>query len=294
MNWQKGLKLKKVRLKEPLKKHTTFKIGGPAEYFVRPKGAAELKVLIKAAKRYKIPVLVIGAGSNILAGDKGVGGLVIQLNSSYFKKIRVKGNSVHAGSGVMLSKLIITSRNFGLSGLENLAGIPGTVGGALAMNAGAWGKNIEDTLKEVWVMDYSGRIRVLKKKNIEFGYRKSDLGKYIILEARFGLGKGDGLNIRSRIREYLKQRRSAQDLTRPSAGCVFKNPTGKSAGKLIDECGLKGKRVGGAAISGKHANFIVNLGNAKSADVIDLIKLIKNKVRAKFHINLEPEIKIWG
>jgi len=293
MNWQKDLKIKPER-KVLLKNHTTFKIGGPADYFFCPKSRNQLKLLIKAAKRYKIPILVIGAGSNILASDKGVRTIVVKLSAKTFKKTSIRNNSVYAASAVTLPQLINICQKHGLSGLENLVGVPGTVGGALVMNASAWGRDIKDTLREVEVMDRDGRIKILKKAAVSFGYRKSGLGKYIILGARFDLTKIPPPEIKNRMLLYIKQRRSSQDLSYPSAGCIFKNPSGKSAGRLIDACGLKGMRLGDAAVSGKHANFIVNLGKAGSEDVIGLMKLIETKVRNKFNINLKPEIKIWN
>jgi len=293
MKLQKGLKINLKRAVR-LGGHTTFKIGGPADYFACPGDRNELKILIKTAKRYKIPILVIGAGSNILADDRRVRALVIRLNTSSFKKITIKNSSLYSGSGAMLSQLISVSQKHRLSGLENLAGIPGTVGGALAMNAGAWGRDIADVTSEVEVMDYGGKIKFLKKAAIKFGYRKSGLGKYIILGTRFNLTKGNPREIKNRIRLYIKRRRGAQDLTHPSAGCIFKNPAGESAGKLIDECGLKGRRAGGAAISDKHANFIININNALAGDVLKLMALVKREVSRKFNINLKPEIKIWN
>lgn len=293
MNWQKGLKIK-LKHAVRLKGYTTFKIGGPADYFSCPKDTDELKILIKAAKRYKIPILVIGTGSNILADDKRVRALVMRLSTPFFNKLCINDCLVYAGGGVKLPRLINIAQKHGLSGLENLVGIPGTVGGALMMNASAWGRDIKDAVNDVKVMDYNGRIKVLKKSTIRFGYRKSGLGKYIILGSSFSLVKRNPRQIKNKIRSYIKQRIGTQDLTYPSAGCIFKNPEGDSAGRLIDECALKGKRIGGALISDKHANFIVNVGNAKAADVLKLIALVKKEVHKKFNINLKPEIKIWN
>ncbi len=293
MNLQKGLKINLKRAVR-LKGYTTFKIGGPADYLAWPKDRDELKILIKAAKRYKIPILVIGAGSNILADDKRVPALVVSLSRPCFKKLCVKNSSLYAGSSVMLSQLINISQKYGLSGLENLAGIPGTVGGVLLMNAGAWGRDIGNVTEEVEVMDSSGRIKFLKKSAIKFAYRKSGLRKYIILGARFNLTRASPGEIKDKIRLYIKRRRDTQDLTRPSAGCIFKNPAGENAGKLIDGCGLKERRIGGAIVSAKHANFILNAGNAKARDVLELMDLIKKEVRKKFGIDLKTEIVFLG
>jgi UDP-N-acetylmuramate dehydrogenase len=292
MNWWKGLR-GKVRFKEPLSNKTAFKIGGRAKFFIQPKDIFDLKSLICSAKKIKIPVMVIGAGSNILASDKGINKIVLRLDLPFFKGIFRKGNYLAAGSGAGLTQLIKESENFSLSGLEFLAGIPGTVGGALSMNAGAWGKSISDLVETVSIMDYNGDVKVLRKKDIGFGYRKSGLGKYIILSACLKLSKNNKKKIRGSIKKYLQYRRLTQDSTFPNAGCIFKNPAGNSAGKLIDLCGLKGAASGGACVSMRHANFILNRKCAKAEDVLKLMGLIKRSVKQKFNIDLEPEIKIW-
>ncbi len=292
MNWWKELK-GKVRLSEPLKNHTSFRIGGPVKFFVEPKDTGDLKLALNLAKRYKVPVLMIGAGSNLLVSDKGVNAMALHLNSSQFKKIFFKDNFAEAAGGAMLGRLVSESKKRGLSGAEFLVGIPGTIGGALAMNAGIPSRDIADIIDNVTVMDYNGNIKVLRKSDLKFGYRKSNLAKYIILESRLKLSRSGVSQVQDRIREYLLDRKARQDISKPSAGCVFKNPRGYSAGKLIDLCGLKGKTVGSARISDKHANFILNLGTAKAADILKLMCLIKKEVKSKFDIDLEPEIKIW-
>jgi UDP-N-acetylmuramate dehydrogenase len=293
MNWWENLK-GKVRLREPLKGHTTFKIGGPAKYFIEPKDVADLKLLLGLAKGRNLPVFMIGAGSNILAGDKGINALVVKLNSPYFKKIDFKAVSFTVSSGCLLSRVINYSKNRGVSSLECLSGIPGTIGGALAMNAGIAGKNIGDLVEEVTIMDYNGKIKSLKKTQIKFGYRNSSLAKSVILSARFSCRHKKKQEIEASIREAFDWRRQKQELSLPSAGCVFKNPSGTvTAGKLIDLAGLKGKRIGDACISSKHANFIVNAGAASGKDVLALMRAIKRRVKDKFNIDLQPEIKIW-
>ncbi len=292
MTWWKNLK-GKIRFEEPLKKYTTFKIGGQAKFFIRPYDIADLKLLITLAKRYKIPILVIGAGSNILISDKGVEAIVLQLNSPFFKRIFNKGNCLKVGSGFSIRQLIQVAKDRGLSGLEFLAGIPGTVGGALAMNAGAFGKNIGDLVDEVSVMDHNGNKKILKKKDIRFEYRKSSLRKYIILSVSFKLTRKDKEEIKGKMKKYLLYRRNTQDTSLPNAGCIFKNPKSESASWLIDLCGLKGKSIGDACVSWRHANFILNRKAASSRDVLKLMDLIKKRVKHKFNINLEPEIKIW-
>lgn len=292
MNWWKDLKTK-IKFQEPMESHTTFKIGGPAKYYAEPKDTRQLKLLLKSANRYNIPILVIGAGSNILVNDNGVKGIVLRLNSPVFKKVSLGHNRLSVASGVSLSRLLKIAQQQGLAGLEFLAGIPGTVGGALAMNAGIPKKNIGDLVEAASVMDYRGKIRTFPKEKIRFGYRTSNLSKYIILNARFKLIKEDKREIKNRIKQYLGYRRKTQGKSRASAGCIFKNHQGLSAGKLIDLCGLKGKRVRDASISDIHANFILNQGQAQAKDVLKLMDLARRKVKAKFHITLKPEIKIW-
>ncbi|MFA5145512.1 MAG: UDP-N-acetylmuramate dehydrogenase [Candidatus Omnitrophota bacterium] len=292
MTWWKGLR-GKIKFKEPLNKHTTFKIGGPAGFFVEPYDAADLKLLIASAKRYKIRILTLGLGSNILISDKGIRGIVLRLSSPFFKKVFIRANYLEAGSAVTLNRIVQAACQRGFSGVEFLAGIPGTLGGALVMNAGAWGRNIGELVEEVTVMDRNGNIKLLRKKDIKFKYRSSSLAAYIILSARIKLAKGNKEKISSGIKKYLECRRDTQDVSFPGAGCAFKNPPGQSAGRLIDLCGLKGKKVGGAGISMRHANFILNCNRASARDVIKLMGLIRKTVKHKFNINLEPEIKIW-
>ncbi len=302
MKWWKPLK-GKVKLKEPLKKHVTFGVGGAADFFIRPKDRQDLKLLLSLLKRGKMPFLLIGSGSNILAGDKGVRAAVVSLDAPDFKKITLAGNILEAGCGVSLGRVIQAAQRSGLSGLEFLSGIPGTIGGALAMNAGvAQGpgsrraeiRDIARVVKDVTVMDPGGNVRTLRQKEIRFGYRKSSLSQYLILSSRLKLNKGNKRGIQSRIKGYLDYRRATQDPCWRSAGCVFKNPAHHSAGRLISLCGLKGKRIGGARVSSVHANFIVNdSGRASAADILELMALVRKKVKARFKIELEPEVKIW-
>lgn len=263
----------------------------------------ELRDIIRLARAARINTRVIGAGSNILAQDKGVKGLIVKLDSPLFKRISLESSSrVKAGAGASLSRFIAFCRSRSLAGSEFLTGIPGTIGGGLAMNAGISVKSANKKIKDqaigdlveiVRVMDYNGGIKELKAKDIKFVYRDSGLSGYIILEAVFKLRKGDKNRVTRNIRECAFRRRQSQDYSFPSAGCVFKNPPADSAGRLIDQSGLKGKKAGGAAVSRKHANFIVNLGNARAKDVLSLIALIKKEVKRNFKVNLEPEIKIW-
>lgn len=294
MNWWKDLK-GKIKFNEPLKEHTTFQIGGRCDYFIEPKDADDLKSLLKSLKRDNISFLVIGSGSNILAGDRPIKRAIIRLGSPCFKKISFDDNSVQAGSGCSLPRLVFQAAKQGLSGYEFLAGIPGTVGGALIMNAGRDRKNggIGDLVESVSAMDRNGRIRILRKTELKFAYRRSNLEGYLILGARLKLKKGDSREIKTLLKEYLDYRKGSQDYSRASAGCIFKNPAKRPAGRLIDLCGLKGKRMGGACVSNRHANFIINAGQAKAGDVLRLMAHIRKKVKDKFNITLEPEIKIW-
>lgn len=292
MNWWKDLKIK-IKFQELMKGHSTFKIGGPAKYYLEPRNTQQLKLLLKSANRDKLPILVIGAGSNILVGDNGIKALVLCLNSPCFRRISLHHHRLSAASGVRLSEIVRVSQRKGLSGLEFLSGIPGTVGGALAMNTGIPESNIGDLVENVRVMDYQGKTKTLNKEEIKFAYRTSNLSKYIILNAQLKLIKKDKQEIKNIIKKYLNRRKSTQDLSRASAGCIFKNPKGNQAGRLIDLCGLKGKRIGNACISRIHANFILNLGNATARDVLRLMDLVRKEVKNKFNVTLEPEIKIW-
>ena len=301
MNWWEELK-GKVKLGEPLKAHTTFKIGGPAKFFIEPKDIDDLKLLLNLLKRYRMPFLIIGAGSNILVSDKGVNAAVVSLNSTYFKKIRFKNDCLEVGSGTLLSRAIFAAEKRGLAGLEFLIGIPGTVGGALVMNAGISEKlkikelkvrNIGELVIDVTVIDRRGNVKNINKNKINFGYRSSNLPKYIILGCCIKTTKKNRKEINKTIDKCLNYRLTTQDLNWASAGCVFKNPTGDSAGRLIDLCGLKERKIGDAGISLKHANFILNRGNARSEDVFKLMDLMHKAVRDKFNITLEHEIKIW-
>jgi len=294
MNWWRNLK-GRIRLAEPLKNHTTFKIGGPAKFFIEPQDPNDLRLLLSLVKRYNLSLFVIGRGSNLLISDKGINGVVLRLNAPWFNKLSYKDNYLETGSGILLSKVVLFAKGHGLSGAEFLVGIPGTVGGALAMNAGIAKDNcsIGNLVENITVMDYHGNIRILNKKNIRFGYRTSSLSKYIILSALIKLSRKNKEEIGNKIKAYLKYRKLTQDLSKPSAGCIFRNPAGHSAGRLIDLCGLKGKRIQDVCVSLKHANFILNLGKGSARDVCKLMDLIRKKVNNKFNISLTPEIKIW-
>ena len=275
-----------------LAKYTTFRIGGQAKYFFIAKTKKDLILAIQEAKRKKLPFFILGNGSNILISDKGFDGLVIKIQNSKFKILNSK---IIAGAGVHLGKLVNESAVKRLSGLEWAIGIPGTVGGAVYGNAGAFKKSMGDVVKEVEVYDTKNQeFKILKNKNCKFGYRDSIFKhnkNLIIVSATIKLKKGNKKEIKKKIKEYLNYKKKTQPLSFHSAGSIFKNSKNFSAAELIERCNLKGKKIGKAKISEKHANFIINLGGAKAEDVIKLINLIKKSVKNKFGIILKEEIQ---
>jgi len=292
MHWPKSLS-NKINRFEKLRDHTTFKIGGLARYFLKASNLRQLQDALIFARKKRIRVFILGSGSNILASDSGVNGLVIKLNSPGFKELRIKGRFIDAGSAMKLNQLILRAKDQSLAGLEFLSGIPGTLGGALMGNAGAWGSQIGELVEEIRVLDYNGKIKLLKKQQLKFSYRKSNLSKYIILSARLKLRLAKKEVIMQKIKQYLKQRGKTQENSLPNAGCIFKNPKNLAAGKLIEECGLKLRRAGQAIISRVHANFILNMAKAKSKDVLSLMKLARKEVKRRFKVELKPEINLW-
>ena len=281
---------------EPLAKHTTFGIGGPADCMVFPETREELSKLLKYAYQNNISAIFIGSGSNILVWDKGFDGIVISLKKS-FKNLTIKRNSqIIVEAGVMLGTMVKQAMAAEIGGLESLIGVPGTVGGALIMNAGAFGSEISKYFEEAKTMTIEGDTKSYKKGEIEFSYRHSTFPKNeILLEATFQCKRGKPGDILKDRKVASDGRKSNQPLKFRSAGSIFKNPSDSlAAGYLIDKTGLKGTERGGAAISEKHANFIVNMGDATAADVLYLIKLAKKYVAEKFHINLELEVKLIG
>jgi len=292
MRWPRNL-AKAIKTKVNLAGYTSFKIGGPAKYFFEPNNLKELRQVLVFAQQAGLRVFILGAGSNILVSDTGLDGLVIRLSSKDFRKCSCQGSCLEAGSGLKLNELISFSRKNNLSGLEFLAGIPGTLGGCLMGNAGAWGKSAGGLVEQTGVLDYNGKLKLLAGKQLKFAYRKSNLNKYIIIWAKLKLVPAQKKVITARINENLLRRKQSQCNSLPNAGCIFKNPGQGSAGRLIDSCGLKGIPSGQAVISKLHANFILNTGNAKSSDVLSLMELMRKKVKERFKVHLEPEIKIW-
>ena len=283
-----------------LKSYTTFKIGGPAKYFFEAKGKEDLIEAILVAKSKKLPFFILGGGSNILVSDKGYKGLIIKIKNqkSKIKNTNQKSKIIETESDALLSQIVALALKNSLTGLEWAIGIPGTVGGAIYGNAGAFKKSMKDITKTVTVLEIKNQksnIKNLRNKDCKFCYRNSIFKQkknLIILSATLQLKKGNKLKIEKRIKEYLNYRKETQPLNLPSAGSIFKNPKGFSAGELIEGCGLKGKRIGNVKISEKHANFIVNLGGGKAKDVKKLINLAKKKIKEKFGITLEEEIEL--
>ncbi len=297
MNWRKEL-LHILRtpplLEEPMSRHTSIGIGGPAECLVFPETRTELRNVLILVKQFKLPFFVLGSGTNLLVRDGGIKGVVLSL-SSLCSNYDFVDRTVIAGAAVSLPVLARKSLERGLRGLEFAVGIPGSLGGALYMNAGAYGSSIGKLVQEVEIMDYEGNLSLRPRKELEFSYRRSTFQeeKVIILGGVLQLTPGDRAELKSLVQKNHRERRSRQP-SLPSAGSVFRNPTGLAAGKLIDEVGAKGLTAGGAMVSPEHANFIVNAGDATASEVLDLIELIRKKVRSERKIDLELEIKIVG
>ncbi|MBQ3125298.1 MAG: UDP-N-acetylmuramate dehydrogenase [Clostridia bacterium] len=280
---------------EPMSRHTTFKIGGEADMYVSVESVEELCALIRLAKEKDVYYTVIGNGSNLLVSDSGIRGLVIEIGQG-LAEYEVKGNTVYAQAGILLKKLASVAASESLSGLEEVSGVPGTLGGGIFMNAGAYGGELKDTVKKVTYVDDSGEMHTITNEECEFGYRKSIFsggGKYIV-SAELELKKGDGAEIAGKMADYTKRRREKQPISYPSAGSTFKRPEGNFAGTLIEKAGLKGYTSGGAMVSELHAGFVINNGGATAQDVIDVIEHTKKTVLEKFRVELEPEVRLIG
>lgn len=285
----------RVLVDEPMKKHTTFRVGGAADYFVMPKDKEEVKAIVALCKKEQMPYYVIGNGSNLLVGDKGYRGVIIQIYKE-MNEITVNGQVIRAQAGALLSKIGNTALEAGLTGFEFAAGIPGAVGGAVVMNAGAYGGEMKDILASATVLTSDGTVMKMSKEELELGYRTSIIAKkgYIVLEAEYQLAMGEKSEIRARMDELKTQRVTKQPLEYPSAGSTFKRPEGYFAGKLIQDAGLRGFQVGGAQVSEKHCGFVINKGHATAADVAELMKQVADKVYQEFGVTLEPEVKRLG
>ena len=285
----------KVLVNEPMASHTTFRIGGPADYFVMPETVEELRDILALCKEEGLPYFILGNGSNLLVGDKGFRGVVIQLYKN-FDGLSIEGTKVTAKSGAMLIRVAKEAGKAGLTGLEFASGIPGTIGGAMVMNAGAYGGEMKDVVTAVTVLTKDGEIKTLTGSEMNFRYRGSvveDEG-YIVLEAVMELKIGNLEEIQARIEELSLQRKTKQPIEYPSAGSTFKRPEGHFAGKLIMDAGLRGFTVGGAQVSEKHCGFVINKGDATAKDVDELMKEVSRQVMEQFGVQLEPEVKRLG
>lgn len=284
-----------LSLQEPMSRHTTFRIGGPADYLAAPSAEQEIAAVVRLCRELAYPFYVIGNGSNLLVSDAGYRGLILQLYRN-FSEIKVDGEEIRAQSGAMLSVIAKRALASGLAGFEFASGIPGTVGGAAVMNAGAYGGEMKDVLVSVTVLTRENEVRTIPARELHLGYRYSVIPEngWIVLGAALRLRKGDPGTIRARMEELKEKRVSRQPLDLPSAGSMFKRPEGYFAGKLIMDAGLRGFAVGGAQVSEKHCGFVVNRGNATAGDVITLIREIQARVRAAFGVELEPEVKLLG
>lgn len=280
---------------EPMKQHTTFKIGGPADYFLVPETGAEVGEIIKICKQTDTPYFILGNGSNLLVGDGGYRGAVIQIYRN-MSAVTTEGTTITAQAGALLSAVAAAAKNASLTGFEFAGGIPGTVGGAAVMNAGAYGGEMKDVLVEVTVMDAEGNIFTIPAEKLELGYRTSIIKKagYIVLEAKIRLKEGDQEAIKERMKELTVQRTTKQPLEYPSAGSTFKRPEGYFAGKLVMDSGLRGYKVGGAQVSEKHCGFVINAGGATAKDVRTLMDNVRDIVYEKYGVTLEPEVKFLG
>lgn len=284
-----------LRFDELLARHTSFRIGGGAEVMAFPKSEDELSALLKKSALLDWKFTILGAGTNVLAPDEGVQGLVICLKDCLDGMRQTDETHIQVMAGVTMSRAAVFAANLGLAGMEFAHGIPGTVGGGVYMNAGAYGGEISDICESVQVMDYSGEVKTLSRDQMDFSYRHSCLEgqNAVVVSAVFGLIPGSSDEIRSKMKDFQQRRMASQPLDLPSAGSAFKRPSGGYAAALIDQAGLKGYRIGGAAISEKHAGFAVNLGGATAADVKALLTQVSETVYNSTGILLEPEIRIW-
>ena len=284
-----------IKMNEPLSKHTSFRIGGPAEAMAFPKTGKELSRLLKAAKSFGVKPVILGAGTNVLAPDEGMKGLTICLKDCLGGMERLDDSTIRIFAGVTMARAAVFAAGLGLSGLEFAHGIPGTVGGGVYMNAGAYGGEICQVCTQVGVMDMDGNQKLLSNEEMGFSYRNSRIQQenLIVLFADFRLQPQPEVAIREKMQELMAKRRASQPLDLPSAGSAFKRPATGYAAALIDQTGLKGFQIGGAAVSDKHAGFVVNLGGATAGDVRALLAAVAARVEAAHGIHLEPEVRIW-
>lgn len=285
----------RVLFREPMSRHTTFRIGGPAEIFLMPESFEQIRDILLLCRQEQLPYFVLGNGSNLLVSDSGYQGVIIQMDRN-MGDIKLEGTEIRACAGALLSSIAAVARKASLTGFEFAGGIPGTLGGAAVMNAGAYGGEMKDVLREVTVMTKDGEILTLPAERLEMGYRTSIIRKagYLVLEAVISLEPGDPREILDRTKELAEKRTEKQPLDYPSAGSTFKRPEGYFAGKLIMDSGLRGYRVGGAQVSEKHCGFVINTGDATAKDVRELMDHVIRTVKEKYGVTLEPEVKLLG
>lgn len=283
-----------VREKESMRLHTSFRAGGEADWYVKPESPEELLRVTKECKKAGVPWYVVGNGSNLLVSDTGYQGVIISMEG--FDELNTEGSILTAGSGVPLFRAANTACREGLSGLEFAAGIPGSVGGAAAMNAGAYGSEMKDVIHSLTVLTADGGVRTLMREELSFGYRESSISRegMLVLMAEFALSPGDTGAVREQMEELSRKRREKQPLEYPSAGSTFKRPAGSFAGKLIEEAGLKGLRSGGAMVSEKHAGFVINYENASASDIYRLCREVQKRVKEHAGVELELEVRLLG
>jgi len=283
-----------VKENEPLAPHTWYKLGGPARWYIQPRSAEELGEAALRCVESGIPIHVLGLGANLLVADEGVEGAVFRLDDEYWRQVSISGQNVEVGAGVDIQKLVLRTVRAGLAGIECLAGIPGTIGGALKMNAGGKFGDIGAVISEARVCDAGGPAFAMSKDELVFDYRHSNVSSTFIIGATLQLEEEDPQRLMSKTKEIWMFKRNSQPLNTKNAGCIFKNPRGLSAGALIDQAGLKSLRIGGAEVSSKHANFIIAHQGCQAEDVFKLIKLIRERVYDRNQIHLESEVQIWG
>jgi UDP-N-acetylmuramate dehydrogenase len=277
----------------PLAPHTWYKIGGPARWFVRPRSIDEIQAAVQRCTENEIPIYVLGLGANLLVSDRGVDGAVFRFDQEFWRRVRFDKTTVEVGAGVDMQKLVLRTVRQGLEGIECLAGIPGTIGGGIRMNAGGKFGDIGALVTRVSVMDTGGTIFERTKDDLVFEYRSTNIAAKFILGATLELDEEDPVRIMKKTKEIWMYKRNTQPLNTKNCGCMFKNPRGLSAGALIDQAGLKGMRIGGAEVSEKHANFIIAHPGCKADDVLKLVKIIREKVFDRNEIHLESEVQIW-
>lgn len=284
-----------ILINEPMSRHTTFRVGGPADFFVTPKAKEEVRDVIRICKEAGMPYYIIGNGSNLLVSDAGYRGVIVQIYKE-MNEVKVEGDLVKAQAGALLSGIAAKALGAELSGFEFASGIPGTIGGACVMNAGAYGGEMKDVLESVTVLTGEGKIIELGRNELELGYRTSVIAKkgYIVLGAVLKLERGDGEKIKTYMDELKEKRVTKQPLEYPSAGSTFKRPEGYFAGKLIEDAGLRGFQVGGAQVSEKHCGFVINRDHATAADIMELMRQVQSRVKENSGVDLEPEVKRLG